>query len=173
MLSLSDEYRPGFQSLLVEIRNGTDSAEALRKVYHKSIDQIEDELRKYADKFAFRSLLFPATLDSKGAKGESGPVEPYLLKLRLADIDYQPEHAAETRMRLAALTEQSPDRPEAYHALAGLALVERRSAEGFELMERALLARRTQSAPALGLRPHARLPRPAALRRRLRPSART
>ena len=102
MLSLNEAYRSGFSRLLAEIGQGTDSVAALTTVYGKPLNQIEADLHRYIDGFAFRGLLFPVALDNARREVAVEPVAAPDVELLMTELSLQPEDAEESRRRLAS-----------------------------------------------------------------------
>lgn len=122
MLALSPAYHPEYSRFLAAMRNGGDSADALQKVYGKSISELEKDLIRYLHGGSFQAALFPLKLE-KGP--ESTPTEamaPMDVKLALVDLINRPGREDEVEQRLKALSTEDSQRPDPYVSLGYLSL---------------------------------------------------
>jgi tetratricopeptide (TPR) repeat protein len=120
MLALRDDYRPKFGELMAAIHGGSDTAEAFRKVYGKSVGEVERDLREYLGGARFQGVLVPARLENFNEKLEAEPVAPFDVKLTLARIRNRPGRETETRPRFEELIAEGAKRPEPYAELGYL-----------------------------------------------------
>ncbi len=122
MLALSPDYRPKFTQLLSLIQAGTNSADALAKIYSKTLPEIEDDLQIYLQGRIFQSVMFPMKLEDPSVDMPFHVVAPFDVKLMLADLMNRPGREVETEKTLEGLTHEAPQRPEPYATLGYLAL---------------------------------------------------
>jgi tetratricopeptide (TPR) repeat protein len=120
MLELQADYRPKFASFMAAIATGTDSAEAFRTVYGKSVAQVEKELQTYLRGDRFQAALVPAKLENFNEKLQPEPLPSFEVKLTMAELLNRPGREADTRARLQALIADDPKRPEPHAELAYL-----------------------------------------------------
>jgi len=125
MLVLTNEYRPGFSKFLDLVAAGTSTEEALHKVYGKTIQQVDKELRAYLQGTHFQGAYFAQKLEkaSEGITVETASA--FDVKLVLADLANRPGKETETRKALEQLSAEDPKRAEPFAALAYLSWRER------------------------------------------------
>lgn len=121
MLRFRAEYRPKFDEFVRSISAGEESAPALFKVYGRSVEQVEKDLRDYLRGSTFQGSLVTAKLE----KSDAGiPMEPLLefdTQLMFADLMYRPGKEALSKAAFERLAQADPQRPEPYRGLAYLA----------------------------------------------------
>lgn len=125
MLALSTQYGAGplgmqFKELLAVISAGTPSAEALYRVYGKSVGQIENDLRAYVRGGQFKTPLFPLQLVQPTETLTAEAASNVDIGLALADLKLQPGNETEIRKTVEQLSAEAPDRPEPYATLGYL-----------------------------------------------------
>ncbi len=117
MLALTKEYRPKFPQVLAALADGGESQEALERVYGKPLWQIDKELQAYIHSSYFNGALVSAKLDKSK---DSTPVESakdYDVNLVLTQLTEGRGKESETGARYTKLTQDQPERPEAWSAL--------------------------------------------------------
>ncbi len=122
MLSLNPEYRPQFKQVMAAIMEGIGSEEALTKAYGKPLAAIEKDLRAYLRGDRFKGAVFAAKLENVSEQISAEPAPAFDVKLIQADLTDRPGNEAQIQKMLGDLTQEEPGRPEAYVALAYLAL---------------------------------------------------
>ncbi len=127
MLSLSAEYRPKFKQVLSAINGGTNSEEALTKVYGKPLASIERDLQAYLRGDRFKAAVFATQLEKVTDQTPAEPVAAFDVTLMLVDLTDQRGNEAQNQKKLEELTRDDPQRPEPYVALAYLALRQNQS----------------------------------------------
>lgn len=120
MLNLRAEYRPKFSELLQSIAAGEDSAQALLKIYERSVQQVEKDLRAYLGGVAFQGVLVPAKLEKAGGEVPVEPLPDFDAQLMFADLLYSPGKEALVQAALERLVRQDPKRSEPYRGLGYL-----------------------------------------------------
>jgi tetratricopeptide (TPR) repeat protein len=133
-IGTTKEYRPKFSEFLIAVANGTDSAEAIQKVYGKSLSTFESELRGYIGQGAFNHLIGKIEIDRTKKEVNAEAASPFDVKIALTDIDSRPNALGERRRVLEELKQENPKRPEPWAGLAYLDWQEGKSsqaAEGF------------------------------------------
>ena len=119
-IGTTKEYRPKFSEFLTAVANGTDSAEAIQKVYGKSLATFETELRGYIGQGAYNHLLAKIDIDRTKKEVSAEAASPFETKLALTDIDSRPSALTERRRVLEELKKENPNRPEPWAGLAYL-----------------------------------------------------
>jgi tetratricopeptide (TPR) repeat protein len=125
MLALSEEYRPKFSEFVSAIDRTGDFAGALERAYHKTVRQVEDDLRRY-----FSGRLVGSLVDAKLDKGAEEPSVERLPELdsqiALAEVLSSTKRTSQAgRAMYERLRGQNPDRPEIEGGLARLEMRER------------------------------------------------
>lgn len=109
MLALSDAYRPRYAQFLTEILGGGATAEVLRKVYGKSLEQLDADLKYYFTGSLFKAYVFPFGLETQTAPPEIRPATPLEWRVALADLDaMRPEKREQARQSYARLAAENP-----------------------------------------------------------------
>ncbi|HRJ21361.1 MAG TPA: hypothetical protein PLF84_20125, partial [Bryobacteraceae bacterium] len=120
MLTLEEEYRPGFARLVQEVAGGASEAEAFQKVYGKPVDAVEKDVERYYRGDVFHGALFDVEMKRVRAEKKMEAVGAYDAAVLLASIGDRQGREGETRAKLEGLIAQAPERPEAYKALGYL-----------------------------------------------------
>lgn len=120
MLTLEEEYRPGFARLVQEVAGGASEAEAFQKVYGKPVDAVEKDVERYYRGDVFHGALFDVEMKRVRAEKKMEAVGAYDAAVLLASIGDRQGREGETRTKLEALIARAPERPEAYKALGYL-----------------------------------------------------
>jgi len=120
MLTLEEEYRPGFARLVQEVAGGASEAEAFQKVYGKPVDAVEKDVERYYRGDVFHGALFDVEMKRVRAEKKMEAVGAYDAAVLLASIGDRHGREGETRAKLEGLIAQAPERPEAYKALGYL-----------------------------------------------------
>ena len=137
MLSLSKEYRPGFEQFYNLMRAGTPSIQALEKAYSTPLAAIEKDLQQYLRGDRFTGAVFPVKLTKVTAELPATTPQSYDVKLVLTDLTNRRGREAETRKALEELVQEDPKRSEAHAALGYLAWRGRSREEAREHFARA------------------------------------
>ena len=137
MLALSPDYRPKFTQLLSLIQAGTNSEDALAKIYGKPLPEIEDDLQIYLQGRIFQSVTFPMRLEDPAGDMPFRVIDAFDVKLMLADLMNRPGREEETRKTLEELTQEAPQHPEPYVTLGYLASRRGNRAEAQKYFEKA------------------------------------
>jgi hypothetical protein len=132
MLALSAAYRDKFAQLVAAISGGAPSADALEKIYGKSLSQIETDLTRYLRGGQFQGVLIPAKLEKSGDELKAEPADDFDVKLLLAEVADRPGHEDATHKALDELIAMNRNRPEPYIDLAYLDWQEKRASEARE-----------------------------------------
>jgi tetratricopeptide (TPR) repeat protein len=120
MLTLEEEYRPGFARLVQELAGGASEAAAFQKVYGKTVDAIEKDVERYYRGDVFHGALFDIEMKRVRAEKKLEAVAEYDAAVLLATIGDVRGREAATRSKLEDLIARAPERPEAYKALGYL-----------------------------------------------------
>ena len=138
-LSVSQEYGPKQPQLLAALADGGDSIAALTKVYDKSIEQIESDLRSYFRDVdgLNRALVYDVELENVKGKYDASPADPFDVELALADLTRITQGPDAAQERFDALAEQYPDHFEPWTGLAYLAFAHGKNGAGVEMLNKA------------------------------------
>lgn len=125
MLALSTQYGASplgteFNELLTIISAGTPSADALYRVYGKSLGQIENDLHAYLRGGQFKTPLFTLQLVQPTETLAAEAASNIDVGLALADLKLRPGNENEIQKTVEQLSAEAPNRPEPYTALAYL-----------------------------------------------------
>jgi tetratricopeptide (TPR) repeat protein len=137
MLALREEYSAKFPEFMVAVASGTDSAEAFRTVYDKTVAEVERDLLLYLRGERFQGRLVPMQMEKLSEKLEASPVAPFDLDLTLAEIQNRRGHEAESRAQFQELIGRDGARPEPHAELAYLEWRSGRSREAMPEFEKA------------------------------------
>jgi tetratricopeptide (TPR) repeat protein len=85
MLVLSTQYAPRFHALISELDAGAPAADALERVYGKSLDSIAKDLRESVDKERFERIRMPG-IDSTRTSVETRTISSFEAESVLADL---------------------------------------------------------------------------------------
>jgi len=121
MLYLTPEYRPGFTTFLLALNQGKTSAEACQVAFHRSSDQVYDDLRAYLK----RNRLYGASFDIKLTKSEEGAeasqATPFESSMMLADLLSTTNKREQATQALQKLAAENPGKPEISQSMGYLA----------------------------------------------------
>ncbi|MEQ1886427.1 MAG: tetratricopeptide repeat protein [Bryobacteraceae bacterium] len=137
MLTLTNEYGPGYSKFLAEIQAGTPSQQALEKIYGKPLEAIEKSVQAYVRGDRFKGSLFDLKLQKTKEKAAAEPAPLFDVQLALTDLMNRPGKQAETRRRLEALASEDPKRPEPHVGLGYLTWREGQAVKAVESFEKA------------------------------------
>lgn len=119
MLLLSKAYRGGFPRFLSEISGGKPGEQAFADVYHKTLDEVNADLRTYFSHAEITVTLFDIHLNEKQLKPDVTKPSQFEVDLVLADLlATHPDAAAQARIRLAQLAGEEPHNPDVQESLA-------------------------------------------------------
>jgi Tfp pilus assembly protein PilF len=121
MLFFREEYRPQFSQLIALINSGMPSAEAIGKVYGRSVAVLEKDLQGYLRGTSFRGALVSAKLEKNTDELPMEPLQEFDVSLMFADLSSGPGKDKDVQAKLEALVKLDPKRPEPYRKLAYLA----------------------------------------------------
>jgi Flp pilus assembly protein TadD len=129
MLALSDEYRLKYGQFLTEILGGASTAEALRKVYGKTVGQFRGEMNNYFSAALFKAYVFPFGLETQTAPPDIRPATAMEWRIALADLDAaHPDKKEQARQAYAKLASENPESWEPRMGMAYLELLARNRA---------------------------------------------
>jgi hypothetical protein len=119
MLAASPQYAGHFRELVSEFAAGTNAAQAFRKVYGKSLDEVATELKKRIGKSrpSRFSLNEPTGFEAKQGYQLSSFEERSLL----AQISLVSGHVEQARIRYQELSGERPNDPDVLTALGTIA----------------------------------------------------
>jgi tetratricopeptide (TPR) repeat protein len=86
MVNLSDGYRVGSMPFVMELANGASAAEAFRKVYGKTLDEVQTDLRSYLDGTRFVSAVLAIKLEKSDADVQVAAADGLETQLALAEL---------------------------------------------------------------------------------------
>ncbi len=135
MLALDAEYQAGFSKFLQTVSNGASTDAALISVYHKSLEQVGEELQSYVGSKRMSARLLDINIDVTPASLETQEVSgaPRRVELALAQILAAcPQLAQEGNARLASLATKYPDDPRPDESLGFQAMSEGRMKDAME-----------------------------------------
>jgi tetratricopeptide (TPR) repeat protein len=121
MLFFREEYRPNFSRLVQAIDSGVPSADAIVKVYGRSVAQVEKDLQAYLRGTSFRGGLVPAKFDKNTDELPVEPLSEFDVTLMFTDLTNRPGKEKAVTAKLEELTKLDPKRPEPYRGLGYLA----------------------------------------------------
>ena len=123
MLALDAAYTEGFHRFLAAVSGGASTQDALATVYHKTLEQVGQELREYAGSKRMAARLVdldarPGELEASEV-GDAGKRVDFALAEVLAA---NPQTLGEAKSRLEMLTAKYPDDPRPEEALGFLTM---------------------------------------------------
>jgi Flp pilus assembly protein TadD len=122
MLILSTDYRPGFPKFMGLVSSSTPTAEALTKIYVKTIEEVDLDLQRYLRGGQFRSAVYSQQLARANFIAiTAAPASAFDVRLVLAELLNRPGKEQESRATLRQLAEEDPKRPESFAALGYIA----------------------------------------------------
>ncbi len=138
-LSVSVEYGPKQPQLLAALAKGGDSIAVMEKLYGKSIEEIESDLRNYFRDVdgLNRALVYDVKLGGVKGDYDSTPADPFDVELALADLTRITRGPDAAQERFDALSEQYPDRYEPWTGLAYLSFSRGQNGAGVEMLNKA------------------------------------
>jgi hypothetical protein len=119
MLILSDQYRPKGSEFLNAVLAGEDAAEALQRIYGRTLRQVRQDLEQYAGRRFFRVLVFPFGAEKPSEKPEIRPATP--LEWGMAQADVLAGGLQKRQEAKAAYEKVAGDFPKDWQPHAGLA----------------------------------------------------
>ncbi len=121
MLSLQAQYRAGYSAFLGELGAGTTTRDAFRKIYNKSLSEVQADLDSYIRGRWFSASLHEVKLPKKTEQPDVQPATALEVGLALADIlAGQKGKVAQAQEAFEELASQFPKSWEAQHGLAQL-----------------------------------------------------
>ncbi len=122
MLRLSPSYLDGFPDFVERVNNGTQTADALQKVYGKSVADVGKDVKAYVQQTTLRAVLYNVSLSKMSLDPRVGPATEFQSDLALAELlAAHRESAAEAKRQLLALKGQEPKNAEIDESLGYLA----------------------------------------------------
>ncbi len=121
MLLMSDAYSAKADKLILSVHDGVPSAEALFRIYGKTVGEVEQDLQNYLRGAYFHGTLYNAKLQKADASIPAEVAAPTDVRLVLAQLMNRPGKEAEARKEFQALVASDPKRPEPYAELGYLA----------------------------------------------------
>ena len=110
MLELGANYSSGFPRFLATVAGGSTSAEALRTVYGKSVDEVGSDVQRYVRQATVRAAVYDVTLSKLDLDPQVADLSQFDSELALADLlSTRIDTAGEARRRLLALEQQNPN----------------------------------------------------------------
>ena len=123
MLALSQDYAAQFPKFLESVSGGMDTRESLARVYHKTLDQISEELHDYMQRKQLPMHAFDLDLDAARFQPHPLASPRELADLALADLTASNPYAdADGTAELKSVSMRYPDSPEAEESLGYLCL---------------------------------------------------
>ncbi len=121
MLALDAQYRPGYNACVGELDRGSGAGDAFRKVYNKSLREVQKDLEAYVRGTQFRAALFNVKLPKNTDQPEVRPATALESGLVLADVlANQKSKFPQAQEALEGLASQYPQSWEAQQGLAYL-----------------------------------------------------
>ena len=121
MLYLSEEYRSGFKEFLTATARGADAESAFRRVYGKSLEQVQKDLRAYMRIDRLMGNLFDTKLEKLAEKPLAQPASALESGMVLANLLASTRKKDQAREMYEKLAAEYPDAPEVPEALGYLA----------------------------------------------------
>ncbi len=121
MLNLSEAYRSGFTGFLTATARGADAERAFRRVYGKSLEQVQKDLRAYIRSDRLMGNLFDTKLEKRAEKPHVQPASELESGMVLANVLARTRKKDKAREMYEKLAAQHPDAPEVPEALGYLA----------------------------------------------------
>jgi Flp pilus assembly protein TadD len=121
MLVLNSAYRGNVAKFISLVNAGTPTADALKKVYGKTVADFDKELQAYLHGSHFQGVVFSQKLEKIKDEIPAEAASPFDVKLMLADLLNRPGKEQETQSAMERLAAENPQRPEPFAALGYLA----------------------------------------------------
>jgi tetratricopeptide (TPR) repeat protein len=86
MVNLSDDYRTGSMPFVMELAHGANAAEAFRKVYGKTLEEVQTDHRSYLDGTRFVSAVLAIKLEKSDADVQVAAADGLETQLVLAEL---------------------------------------------------------------------------------------
>ena len=129
MLFLAPDYTDNFPKFLMAIHRGKNFGESCQAAYGKTPAEVYGDLRKYFDRKKMYGKVFAAQLGKKSVLPdvlkEASKVDPFDLRLVLADLLAATGHRLEAKETYAELSQAGPGRYEVAESLGYLAFIEK------------------------------------------------
>ncbi|HEX4772940.1 MAG TPA: hypothetical protein VH351_19050 [Bryobacteraceae bacterium] len=110
MLALGPNYSAGFPSFISTIASGTSTADALQKVYGKTVTELAADMQKYTNQSTVTGAVYDVVLTKAELDPQINDLSEFNVNLALAELlSTHPQTAAEAQERLAALEKQDPN----------------------------------------------------------------
>ena len=121
MLYLSEKYRSGFTEFVTATARGADAESAFRRVYGKSLEQVQKDLRAYMRIDRLMGNLFDTKLEKRAEKPLAQPASALESGMVLANLLASTRKKDQAREMYEKLAAEYPDAPEVPEALGYLA----------------------------------------------------
>jgi len=112
MLAMDSQYEAGFSKFLATVSNGADTDAALTAVYHKTLEQVGQDVQAYVGSKRMAARLMD--IDVRQGDIETTEIGDASKRVELAMADIlaaSPQLAQEANSRLASLATKYPDDP--------------------------------------------------------------
>ena len=121
MLELGKGYQAGFPNFMAAVSSGMPTAEALEKVYGKSVEQVGKDVHAYVQQTTVRAALFDVKLSRSELDPEVAELPPFQTELALADLlSTRPDTLPAAQQRMLVLEQQKPENAELHESLGYL-----------------------------------------------------
>lgn len=137
MVSLSDLYRDRSSHFVMELANGVGAAEAFQKVYGKTLEDVEVDLRSYLDGSHFIAAVFDIKLEKSDEDVHVAPADDLETGLVLAEL-FAGRKVDQPRQRYEEMMRTYPQAPSVREGLAYMLLRENRREEAKGLFAEAV-----------------------------------
>jgi tetratricopeptide (TPR) repeat protein len=121
MLSLSPEYRQQFTTFVASLANGKEASESFQTAFHKSIAQVQDDLRRYLTRTTLYGAVFNLKLDRSAEDPDVVAAPSLERELVLADLLAQTGKTDLARSAYERIARSNPGKPDVEESLGYLA----------------------------------------------------
>lgn len=128
MVSLSESYRGGSPQFVMELATGVGAADAFRKVYGKTLEEVQKDLKSYVNGSNFMAVIFDIKLDKSDEDIQVAPADDLETRLVLVDL-LDRGKADQARKMYEELIQAYPQAPSVRAGLGYLLLREKRLEE--------------------------------------------
>jgi tetratricopeptide (TPR) repeat protein len=125
MLFLAPDYSDNFPKFLGAIHRGKDFTESCQLAFGKTPAQVYDDLRKYFERKKMFGKVFEAPLGKKGSLPEITRVDPFDVRLMLADLSGAVGRFDDARKDYAELAKDAANHYQVAESLGYLAIAQR------------------------------------------------
>lgn len=122
MLTLGQDYRPGFTKFLAAVASGHSAADSLQSVYGKNVAQVTQALHAYLRQASVRAAVFDVKLSKPDLEPAVSDAPELNVDLTLADLlASRKSSVGEAAARLSQLAAAHPESAEVEESLGYLA----------------------------------------------------